>query len=327
MTIVEALEKLKVEGLAEDHDHVIETVLSKLFVRGDEVHKAYKHRTADFADLADRDTRHQWITEDFHWNNIMAPEIYLELRHVARDGGHYVHIDPSRSEDLYIVMRRFDKGRDLLTLLEKNAVESEHLATYARLLTERLKTLTELKRGSLSGHIERGNAHLKDEVLGVCDWAYTATPYLTTEDVDAAQRTLASALEQERYFNRPLDLSVVIDTNPDNIIILEDGISFIDVMPPKDSWRIHDRYFALCRTSTDVSTLDDHTKADILHETFGSTENLPSETVRKTYELAAGLIQVPYRKMLGREDLATKYADFVKRTTEELRDLLDASSH
>ena len=186
MTIVEALEKLRVEGLTDDHDHIIETVLSKLFIRGNEVHKAYKHRTADFADLADKDIRREWITEDFHWNNIMAPEIYLELRHVANENDRFIHTSPSLAEDWYIVMRRFEHGRDLLSRLEADTVTHTDLSTYTRLLIERLRTLTETKKDSLAHHIAKGNTHLKDEVLGVCDWAYTASPHLTSEDVDRA---------------------------------------------------------------------------------------------------------------------------------------------
>jgi aminoglycoside phosphotransferase family enzyme len=318
MTIVEALEELRVDGLTTGHDHIIETVLSKLFFRGNEVQKAYKHRTADFANLADKDTRREWITEDFHWNNIMAPEIYLELRHVTRKNDRFMHTSPSLAEDWYIVMRRFEHGRDLLSALEKDTITHEDLSMYTRLLTERLRTLTERKKDGLAYYTAKGNTHLKDEVLGVCDWAYTAVPHLTNEDVDRAKKVLSHIFEREEYFTRPMNLSVVIDTNPDNIILLDNGISFIDVMPPKDSWRVHDRYFALCRTSADISALLGEKRANVLHDTYSTLETLPPEIVRKTYELASGLIQVPYRKMIGRDDLASAYTKFVKKRIEEL---------
>lgn len=323
MNIVTALETLSVEGLKEGHDHIIETVLSKLFIRGDEVHKAYKHRVADFANLTHRETRREYISEDFFWNNIMAPEIYLELRHVLHDGKQFVHVNEDSAEDWYIVMRKIDSGRDLLKSLEKGEVEQVELREYAKLLTERLRQLTEKKGEELSVHINKGTAHISSEVLGVCDWASVgADPHLSYDEVMRAKELLKQALEREKYFNSPVSLSVVIDTNPDNIIFLDEGVSFIDVMPPKDTWRVHDRYFPLCRTSADVSALSHKDHAESLHHEYAKTEVLPPEIVRTVYELAAALIQVPYRKMVGRDDLAAKYADFVRSQMKTLELLL-----
>lgn len=323
MNIVTALETLSVEGMEGGHDHVIETILSKLFIRGDEVHKAYKHRVADFADLTHRETRREYISEDFFWNNVMAPEIYLELRHVLHEGGKFVHVDEDEAEDWYIVMKKIDSGRDLLKTLEKRAPEEMELREYARLLTERLRKLTDEKGDELSIHIDKGTAHISSEVLGVCDWASVgADPHLTFDEVMRAKELLTQALAREQYFNTPISLSVVIDTNPDNIIFLDEGVSFIDVMPPKDAWRVHDRYFPLCRTSADVSALSHKDHAEPLHHEYAKNESLPPETVRTVYELAAALIQVPYRKMVGRDDLAQKYADYVRTRMSDLEKLL-----
>lgn len=323
VNIVTALETLSVEGLQDGHDHIIETVLSKLFIRGDEVHKAYKHRVADFANLTHRETRRAYISEDFFWNNVMAPEIYLELRHVLRDGNQFIHVNEDDAEDWYIVMKKIDSGRDLLKTLEKGEVEEIELREYAKLLTERLRLLTNEKGKDLSMHINKGTAHISSEVLGVCDWASVGgDPHLSYDEVMHAKELLSKALEREKYFHAPISLSVVIDTNPDNIIFLDEGVSFIDVMPPKDSWRVHDRYFPLCRTSADIAALSHRDHAEPLHHEYGKSEALPPETVRVVYELAAALIQVPYRKMVGRDDLAAKYADFVRAQMQTLEQLL-----
>lgn len=326
VNIVTALETLTLEGIEGDHDQVIETVLSKLFVRGEEVHKAYKHRSADFADLAHRDIRREYIAEDFYWNNVMAPEIYLELRHVKREGDHFVHVDTKEAEDWYIVMKKIDSTRDLLRTLERGVPLREDLADYARILTKRLEELTDAKGEELAIHFEKGQAHLASEILGVCDWAYTATPFLSTSEVDRAKALMKQALETVPYFSDPIDLSIVIDTNPENIIFLSEGVSFIDVMPPKDTWRVHDRYFPLCRTSADISALQHADHADILHEQYAKDAVLPPEIVRVVYELAAALIQVPYRNMLGKDTLATAYADFVRMRMDDLKMLLNTNT-
>jgi aminoglycoside phosphotransferase family enzyme len=320
MNIVTALEDLSLEGIEREHDHVIETVLSKLFVRGEEVHKAYKHRTADFADLADREVRRQYIAEDFFWNNAMAPEVYRELRHVKHDGKRFVHVTSDDGEDWYIVMKKIDTSQDLMRAIESGALPKEALALYVRTLIERLLGLTLARRGELEEFFDKDSAHIRAEVLGACDWAaFDGAPYITPTEVARAKALMESALKKETYFQNPIkDISVVIDTNAENILFIDGKVMFIDVMPPKDAWRVHDRYFLICRTSADIRAQQDDEHADVLHDTYGEHTLLPSEIVRTVYEIAAALIQVPYRKMVGRNDLAKKYADHVRRLCDEL---------
>lgn len=328
MNIVTALEALAVEGMEGDHDRVIETVLSKLFIRGEEVHKAYKHRTADFADLADRDVRRRYIAEDFFWNNAMAPEIYRELRHVKRDGERFVHVEEGEGEDWYIVMQKIDTSKDLMSAIEGAVLENEILTLYVRTLLKRLLVLTDARRSELEEFFERDAAHIRAEVLGASDWAAVdGEPYLTPLEVAHAKALMKRALEQETYFHKPIkDISVVIDTNAENILFIDGKVSFIDVMPPKDTWRVHDRYFLICRTSADIRAQQEDEHADVLHNTYEEHTELPSEMVRILYEMAAALIQVPYRKMIGRDDLAVKYADFVRLQCQELEQLLEERS-
>lgn len=324
MNIVSALEALAIPGIEGPHDHVIETVLSKLFVHGNEVHKAYKHRTADFADLANREVRRDYIAEDFFWNNAMAPDIYLELRHVKQDGDQFTHVREGEGEDWYIVMQKIDTRRDLMQAISSQLLNKEELAEYVRTLLRRLLILTEARRGALGEFFDKDAAHVRSEILGACDWAGAdGAPYLTSVEVGGARALLERALNREIYFKDPIkNISVVIDTNAENILFLDGKVSFIDVMPPKDAWRVHDRYFLICRTSADIEAQigGDHTA--VLHETYGESTELPSEIVRAVYEIAASLIQVPYRKMVGQNDLALCYADFVRRRCIELERML-----
>jgi aminoglycoside phosphotransferase family enzyme len=303
---------------------VIETVLSKLFLRGDEVHKAYKHRSADFADLTDKETRRRYISEDFFWNNVMAPEIYLELRHVLKDDDRFVHVEPEEAEDWYIVMRKIDTERDLLKRLRDEHPSDEELASYARTLTTRLRALTEARGSDLRSHLDRSTAHVRDEILGVLDWARTAAPHLSQGDIDRAQLLLTRTFEEVSYFKNDIDLSVVIDNNPENIVFIGGDASFIDVMPPKDSWRVHDPYFSICRTSADICALGIPESAETLHEEYRLHRELPPPVVRHAYELAAALIQTPYRKMVERPELADRYAEFSRKKMDGLEKALDS---
>lgn len=319
MNIVTALETLAVEDLTEDHDEVIETVLSKLFIRGNEVHKAYKHRVADFADLTDKEVRREYIAEDFFWNNKMAPEIYRELRSVRKDGDRLIHATDKDGEDWYIVMKKIDRGRDLIRTLEDGTPKKATLIEYVKTLQERLRTLTLARKDDLQEFFDKDPEHILSEIIATCEWAYTADEFLSHTEIDRAKELMERAIKRDPYFNEKIHtISVVIDTNGENILFLDEGVTFIDVMPPKDAWRVHDEYFIICRTSTDISALRGKEHAEVLHETFVTEGPMPSQIVRMVYEIAAGLIQVPYRKMIGREDLAMRYADFVRLRSDDL---------
>lgn len=327
VNIVTAYEMLAVEGLEGDHDHIIETVLSKLFLRGDFVHKIYKHREGDFADLTDKETRRAYVSEDFFWNNAMASDIYLELRHVQRNGDIFIHVDECDAEDWYIVMKKVDTSRDLMRILERGVPGKKELEGYARTLRERLTELTKHRRDSLALFFSAGETHVKDEIRAVFPWAYTATPILTHDEVAHIEKLIASTLEHCPYWNTPIEsMSVVVDNNPENILFLDEGVSFIDVMPPKDAWRVHDRYFSLCRTSADISALAGSDYTEVLHDTYAEEGDLPPRQVRAVYEIAAALIQVPYRKMIGRDDLALRYADYLRTRVRELEAMVGFQS-
>lgn len=320
MELIRAFELNAVEGIDRDPDRVVETVLSKLFMHGDRVHKVYKRRTADFADLADHAIRREYVSEDFLWNRTMAPDVYLELREVRRDGDRYLHVGEGEGEDLYLVMKRVDTSSDLITLLRDRRIAPEDLRAYVRTLNARLDELTQLRADRLREFFDRRMDHVRDEVLGTCEWAYTADPILEREEVDRARTLLVWALDQDPYFRDPdVRLSVVTDVNGENILFSDDGVSFIDVMPPKDAWRVHDRYFIVCRTSADVASLSAIELSEHLHDAFAEHAAVrPSRTVRLVYELAASLIQVPYRKMIGQEEHARRYAQFVRDRMDEL---------
>jgi hypothetical protein len=208
-------------------------------------------------------------------------------------------------------MQKVDTSHDLLRALSMQTITSENLTQYVAVLIERLARLTVQYSSELHSYIQKGATHIKDEIISTCDWAYTATPFLNADTVNQAKALFEQAFAVEPYFKNPPALSVVIDTNPDNIIFLDGSVSFLDVMPPKDSWRVHDRYFPLCRTSVDVS-LFNPSLAEAIHSAYGEREVRPSPIVRAVYELAAALIQVPYRKMVGQDVLAKKYGLFVQ---------------
>jgi len=263
-------------------------------------------------------SKRRWETPSSCWGRFT-----LELRHMAFDGKQFVQVEPDAAEDWYLLMRKVDTKHSLINILETGIPKRFDLILYVETLTKRLEQLTLERTSELEEFVERGTAHIQSEIMGVFAWAQTASPQLDREDTKRTEQVLRRSLSEHSYWRGPVSsLSVVVDNNPDNILFLAAGVSFIDTMPPKAEWRVHDRYFALCRTSADISALAGSEQAEVLHETYALKYGLPSDIVRTTYEIAAALIQVPYRKMVGQVDLASHYATFVRRRTAELERLL-----
>lgn len=320
MDIVTAFELGLVEDFGSVDDLVIDTVLSKLFFSGDFVYKAYKHRNSDFGDLSHPEFRKTYHEQDFYWNNLMSPEVYVSLHKVSLIDGYYRESDGTR-EDYYVKMKKIDTRRDLTKILESaHPLLPHELESYVVQITEKLDALTRTNASSLQHFLDLGREHVFDELRAVESWAHSAREHLSSEDIKSAMDQIQYALDSDSYFQnlKPSDLSVVIDTNPDNVLFLEEGVVFIDVMPPKENWRVHDRYFVVCRTSSDLSAYQRQQDADQLHTTYGAYAALPSSRVRMVYELASALIQVPYRVMLGAQKSAEKYASLVRSHTKIL---------
>lgn len=281
----------------EEPDHIIETVLSHVYFHGDRVFKVYKWRTGDFADLNDREVRKKFIAEDFDWCHSMAPNVYHTLHEVPHEG----------DVDWHIEMNRI-KMNDLAAHLEKTEAHEDISENLVSALLPRLDTLTNKYQDSLSDHFENNPLHIREEVLNTLGWASTM---MDSSLIEKAREYLEELLSGG-YFTQAIEsVSVVIDNNIENIQMLDDGVSFIDVMPPADKWKVHDRYFLICRTSIDLAIRGYDDLANELHAEYARHYPLPPEYVRDAYVVAAALIQAPYRQMIGQVELSQKYVNFI----------------
>lgn len=320
MTLAEAFAQLRVLGFETPHDHVIETVLSRVCIRDDKVYKAYKHREADFADLTHQETRREYVREDFEWNQCMSPEVYLALHHVARDGEMYRHVGEGEAEDWYQEMKRVDTSYDLPRMLVSGRMTTQDVTLYVETLLTRLRELSRARRTKLEHIFARGNGHVHNEMLGTLAWASTVRTHLPSELMSRTERALREVIARSSYFRNPIALSVVIDVNSENILFLPEGVSFMDVMPPKDEWRVHDPLFLLARTSADMHAYGRGEYSSVLYETYARMHGEVPKEVALAYEIVALLIQVPYRVMVGDEDMASAYADVLASRVRELED-------
>jgi aminoglycoside phosphotransferase family enzyme len=293
----------------------IDTLMSKVFLFSDQAVKVYKHRQAFYGDLSELQFRQAFYKDDFFWNQQLAPDVYLHLGGVKINNGKIVLTDMlDEADDFYILMKKIDGQNNLTKLLQENKITALHLEALTTKIIDKQRLLTTKLRAELEPHFTGFNlaTQLQDlEDLG--KWGDLSKDYIDQAQMDDwidALKTKITNLDYFNNFNQQL-LTVGIDHNCDNFLIIDDQPSFIDIMPPKTSWRVNDELAGIARLSVDTLVLGNQTLSEVVYQTYANYRPLPDAKLQLIYELKAGLIQWPYRHTLGQHDLADKYQAFL----------------
>lgn len=305
-------------------DKTIETLLSKVFFFRNTVCKIYKWKKAFYGDLSDINFRKEFISEDFFWNNIMSPDIYIKLLFLKYNNGQWEESSIENADDLCIVMNRLKSEETLTDFAESKKITPDILEKFANTIINKQRKITEFRKKELSSLF---NQDLKDiekkAIEDLRSWAYMAKEQLPKEKTDYVVEKLLSVLNLPEYcdWRGKAKKSACIDGNGDNIIITQSGeILFIDILPPKFNWRVEDEVFNLARATADVSVLTGNTsQADVLYKSYEKLTGLEiPPVIRKLYEIRGAMIQVAYRIILNQPSRAKKYLDFVEQQISSL---------
>lgn len=122
-----------------DVDEVIhrQTHISHLFFAGDYVYKVKKPVDMGFLDFSTLPKRRAAAVAEIELNRRVAPEIYLDLAAVHRDGdGRLSFTAPTSVEEVAVVMRRLPEERRLSRLIERDAVDADMMRNLGRLVAD-----------------------------------------------------------------------------------------------------------------------------------------------------------------------------------------------
>lgn len=306
MTLIEAFEQGKVLDFGVP-DRVIDSMLSKVFIFGERVTKVYKHKKAFYGDLADDQFRKEFYAEDFYWNHVLAPDVYTKL--VAVDG------------DSFIEMTCIDSEKTLTKLLPMGAITREVMQNLTAILVQRLRDISFEHRAKLESLFARGMMSLHLESLeDLRSWGYVADTYIPRPQTDRIVDLLINSSKDESYFldEERHHISAAIDNNPDNVLIIDGKVSFMDIMPPKENWRVADEYFTIVRSAVDGFVLGGEELGLSIYETYAQFQKDIPKIITLIYEIRSGMIQWAYRHILGQHDVAEKYREFTEKRVEEL---------
>lgn len=291
----------------ENPDKTIETIISKIFFYGDKVFKVYKYEKFFFGDFTSFQFRKDFYIEDFSQNQLMAPEVYLALRGVKKNG----------EEDFYIEMKKFDDNNNLTNLLLQKRIDKNQLGLVAKEMVLRLKKLTESKREKYKDYFKNKllDIHLAD-LESDRNLLYLIPSHIPKERTDKIINLAKEASLKNQYYTNydSGNFSILIDNHADNIIFLDGKVQFIDVLPPKESWRVGDLNFVICRLATDAAVLGASELADAV---YASCEPMP-EKIKHIYEIRSALIQAWCFYSVNKSEIAEKYLKFAGGLTYTL---------
>ncbi len=320
MNLIEAIEKGGFPALGRP-EKTIETLLSKVFFFGPRVIKVYKHVKAFYGDLSDFTFRRSFYQDDFFWNQTMSPEIYLKLggAHAADSG--FGLCDFAKGEDFYIEMSKIDGSRNLTQLLAAGKVTAAEIETLTKTLVAKLRLLTHERRSHLKNLYEIGWPSLNLEALGdLRQWMYLADKQIPRSESDRLVNLLMESASNQDYLKN-FDhgfLSVAIDNNCDNLLILDGKPGFIDIMPPKMNWRVSDEFFHVCRTAADAYALGSPELGDTVYRVYANYRSPAPDAVRVGYEIRGAMIQWALRHIQGQPEFADRYKRFVEEKSKTL---------
>ena len=293
-----------------------------IFFFGTRVIKVYKHKEAFYGNLADFAFRKEFYSEDFFWNHSMAPEIYLKLVGVKANDVGFGVVSLDVAEDFYIEMAKIDSSKNLTNRVAANKVTVEDMENVTHFLVEKLRSLTKERRAKLKHLFDLGWYKLQsDDLEDLRQWVYMAEDKISKNDTDVMIDLLKEKASKEPYFTdyNPTFLSVAIDNNCDNLLILDGKPSSIDTMTPKDNWKVSDEYFNVARVAVDAYVLGNNQLGDAVYRTYYQYRPEPSNTTRLINEIRSSLIQWPYRHILGQYEMAEKYKTFTLLKLKELK--------
>jgi len=318
MELIEAFGRGEVEGV-ERIGSVINTQISKVFVGKERVYKVYVKKKFFFKDLGDFKSRKLFYHRDFSWNHKMSPHIYLHLRPVKWGDGKFIIVSDDEAEDYFIEMSLADVNSSVSNLVLSGKLSLANVKKLASVLSVKIEGLTREKRDELS-EISQSWYELWKWRLEDLESFASGQSFVSADLIKGALLVLSRNIGDLDYFKEysSKDLSVSIDCHSDNILLSNGQINFIDILPVKESWRLIDPHFDVCRLGVDIEALG---QPELVSGLYNSSSHNPYNIpagVRMSYELAAATIKGVYYAIIGRKDLSEKYIPLIERLARSL---------
>lgn len=307
----------------------IQSVISHIFLFSKTAYKIYKsnnhHFNKLFVDLGNKKTRKEFYEEDFLWNNYFNKNVYRQL--MGAYSADTIEIKPrdGHEDDLIIQMTRVNAEKNLTFLLQQHLVFNNDLRTIGFKITKAVAEFSHLP-AIKKKYYDILAANLND----LKNFSYLASPFISHKNTDGIVQILASYLKRHKHIftNYPhKDLVVALDDHSDNVFYdkNKNEVTLMDVMPPKENWRIHLPVYNIFRLSVDVLILGNKKLADALIQGYKNYYKgiKIDKKLSLFFQLYSALIRAATLFMLvkqgeQRKNEACQYQHFIKSNLNKL---------
>jgi aminoglycoside phosphotransferase family enzyme/predicted kinase len=172
-----------------------ETHISWVFLAGERAYKVKKPLVLPFLDYGSLERRREMCREEVRLNRRLAPEIYLRVVSIVRDGDRYrlAEEDASEASEYAVEMRRVDEERSLAALAGREELKPAQLAAVAERLARFHAEAAVAPPGS--GGFDDLVATLDENLQTLRE---TAAPVLGGRRLDSAERFTRGFLASRR---------------------------------------------------------------------------------------------------------------------------------
>ena len=232
---------------------------------------------------------------------------------------------PNIGEDFLIEMVKVDDTQTLCRLLQNQTLTPETTEAFIHMLVDRVTTLTRERKEKLQDIFSQGLYEvLKADIKTLHNWL-SEQPTIGVENAEAVVKLLCESLRTVPYFKAAseTDMVAAFDNNLENLLLLDEKPSCMDILLPMRIWRVADEYAVISRTIVDIEVLAGKGLSDVARQAYVSYGRMPDPLVQMTHETRAGAIQWAGRAYNNKPEMAKKYEVYTKEKMAALRKGLD----
>ena len=219
----------------------VETHISHVFLTGQKVYKMKKPVDFGFLDFSTLEKRKYFCEREVALNRRLAPDVYLGVDEITRDGGRYGLDAEGRAVEYVVVMRQLPEDGNMVGMLSRGKVDDAFIDDLASLLTRFYQ------HSQKSPEIDRFGKH---ETIGKnCMENFVQTePFvgkILNENTYTLVRTATESFLERRkpLFDHRIEHGRIRDCHGDlraDHVYMDDAVKIIDCIEFNERFRYQD---------------------------------------------------------------------------------------
>ncbi len=314
MTLIEAFEK-NLLNLGQPQK-VIESSLAKLFFIEGKVYKVYKYEDNFAGKFSEFEYRRELYTNEFEWNSITSPDVYLSLKAVIIKNGQWIEVTPDQASDFYIIMNELSMDNNMIELLAKGELQDDKIKNIATYVENVISDLSQKNKQLLDSYTLDAKKNLENVLItSFSDWAKTfSSDNIDGELIVKVMKKLKVFFDSSSYFQKydKGRLSVGLDNHAGNLFLLNGNPQYIDIYPPVKEYRITDKLLVVSVMASSISVFLGKDKSAIFYSTSFGDDYEKLQGIIDFYEMRYSLAQGMYYEKLNRPEISSKFFDYVR---------------